>query len=179
MRRASKFPPKWYPLRAFDAQDHIRLDALAKGAVCFPSLPPFHCFPIFYGTLLSAYIISRHTIFVKGFAFPLSPARCFSALLLRTIQSADDSLHRGKFDICIRCSAKERRARGYLDLDIGYSTCLGSLLKRVLRIREHLKIGYIPLIERLHKSINGAVTMTGQLAHDTINGDAGCTCNSL
>ncbi len=105
--------------------------------------------------------------------------RYLSVLLLRAIQSADDSLHRGKFDIRIRCSAKECRARGYLDLDIGYSTCLGSLLKRVLRIREHLKIGYIPLIERLHKSVNGAVAMTGQFAHDTINGDAGCTCNSF
>src|SRR6266446_3411437 len=105
--------------------------------------------------------------------------RYFSVLLLRAIQRADDSLHRSRFDIRIRCSAKKRRARGYLDLDIGYSTCLGSLLKRVLRIREHLKIGYIPLIECLYKSINRAVAMTGQFAHDTINGDAGCTCNSL
>src|SRR5215469_17774057 len=99
--------------------------------------------------------------------------------LLRAIERADDSLHRSKFDIRISCSAKECRARGYLDLDIGYSPCLGPLLKRMLRIREHRKIGYIPLIERLHKSVNGAVAMAGQLAHDTINGDAGCTCNSF
>ncbi len=46
-------------------QDQTRLAALAKGEVCVPSVPSFHCSHIFYGTLLPTYIISRHIIFVK------------------------------------------------------------------------------------------------------------------
>src|SRR5437870_12413813 len=67
-RRASTFPPRWYLLRACAAQDQIRLADLAKGEVCVPSVPSFHCSHIFYGTLPSVYIISHHTSFVKVFA---------------------------------------------------------------------------------------------------------------
>src|SRR5260221_7078411 len=47
-----------------------------KAQCAFHLFPPFHCFPIFYGTLPSTYIISRHTIFVKGLL-----ARCLERRL--------------------------------------------------------------------------------------------------
>src|SRR5258708_25429710 len=102
-----------------------------------------------------------------------------SGVLLRAIQGTEHSLHCSKLDIRVDCGAKECCVRGCLDLDIGYGLCFSSLLKRMLCIGEHLKIGHIALVERLHKSVNGTVAMTTQFAHDTVNGDVGCTCNDL
>ena len=99
--------------------------------------------------------------------------------MLRAIKSAEYSLHRGKLDICISRSAKECCARGYLDLNIGYSLCFSSLSKRMLCIGEYFKIGYIILVERLYKSVNGTIATAMQFTRDTINGDAGCTCNDF
>src|SRR5713101_10029752 len=90
-----------------------------------------------------------------------------SALLLRAIKSAEYCLHRGKLYICISRSAKECCARGYLDLKIGYGLCFSSLSKRMLCIGEYFKTGYIILIERLYKSINGTVATAMQFARDT------------
>src|SRR5262249_20054350 len=98
-------------------------------------------------------------------------------ILLGTIQGTENCLHCGKFDIRICCSSKECFARRHLDLDIGDSLCFGSFLERVLCISEHLKLGYIILVERLDKSVNGAVATAMQFAHDTINRDAGRTCD--
>src|SRR5215472_8258529 len=102
-----------------------------------------------------------------------------SMVLLRAIERAEHSLHGSKFDIRIGCSAKECCACSCLDLDISYRLCSGSLLKCMFCIGEHLKIGYIALVERLHKSVYGTVATTTQFTHNTINRDAGCTCNSL
>src|SRR5437660_2498809 len=109
---------------------------------------------------------------------PLTPLR-YHALLLRSIESTKYSLHCGQLDICICCRAKECCTRGYLDLDIGYGLCFGSLLKRMLCKGEHLQIGYITLVERLHQSVNGTVATTTQFAQDTISRDAGYTCNTF
>src|SRR5438876_7931163 len=100
-------------------------------------------------------------------------------ILLRAIKSTEYGFHCGKLDICIRCSAKECCARGYLDLNIGYGLCFGSFSKRMLCIGEYFKIGYIILVERLYKSINGTVATAKQFARDAINGDASCTCNDI
>src|SRR6266702_4625652 len=102
-----------------------------------------------------------------------------SVLLLRAIKSAEYSLHCGKFDIRIRRGAKECCARGHLDLNIGYGLCFSSFSKRMFCIGEYLKIGYIILIERLYKSINGTIATAMQFARDTVNGDAGSTCNDF
>src|SRR6266568_6871962 len=102
-----------------------------------------------------------------------------SPLLLCAIKSAQYSLYSSKFDICISRSTKECCARGYLDLNIGYGQCFSSLSKRMFSISEHLKIGYIILIERLYKSINGTIATARQFAHDTVNRDAGSTCNDF
>src|SRR5258708_23305057 len=89
-------------------------------------------------------------------------------LLLRAIQRAEHGFHRGMLDIRIRVSAKECCARGYLDLNIGYGLRFGSLLQRMLCKGEHLKIGYIALVERLHKSVNGIIATTTQFTPNTI-----------
>src|SRR3989442_15424680 len=107
----------------------------------------------------------------------ISHALTLSMVALRAIQGTEHCLYCSELDIRIGCSAKACCARGCLDLDIGYSLCSGSLLERMLCIGEYLKISYIALVERLHKSVNGAVATTTQFTHDTINGDAGCTCN--
>src|SRR5438874_1851379 len=98
---------------------------------------------------------------------------------LRTIQGTEHSLYCGKLDIRVGGSTKACGARAYLDLDIGYGLCSSSLLKCMLGIGEQLKIGYIALVERLHKRINGTIATTMQFAHDTVNGDAGGTCDDL
>src|SRR5258708_28384112 len=109
----------------------------------------------------------------------VSPIFNLFMLLLRAIQRAEHSLHRGLLDIRIRGSAKECCARGYLDLDIGYGLRFGSLLKRMLCKGEHLKIGYIALVECLHKSVNTTIATTTQFAPNTVNRDMSCTCYDL
>src|SRR5579884_1544661 len=102
-----------------------------------------------------------------------------SLVALRTIQCTEHRLYCGKLDIRIGGSAKACYAGGCLDLDIGDGLCSGSLLKGMLGIGEQLEIGYIALIERLHKRINGTIATAMQFAHDTVDGDAGAAGNDL
>src|SRR5260221_8264849 len=74
-------------------------------------------------------------------------------------------------------SSRRRHTRSLCDWSS--DVCSSDLLKRMLCKGEHLKIGYIALVERLHKSVNGTIATTTQFAPNTVNRDMSCTCYDL